>query len=411
MEAQDSLSKKLVQGLPGYKKFLLSFYRANAFDRFSSPLKKGDYWYYTANFGGLLNQNILYRTRNLDSKYPEVFLNPNELSPGGVDQVDGWIFSPDNSLMAFVSTKNETDYGYIGFRNISNGQPFDTVLRYTVRYLGEPIFEWQDEGVIYTHYDNPNLEWTTAGRNNDAFPMKMSRSFHRFGTPQSEDIACGSVDIDPSKPPPNIPPVCIPKRLASQVLSKRDVERDDEECEEWEEVSEEPAAPFMNDRIARIAPKIGAASWRSCDEAPPTIRLRKALMDPSSSQTFYRHPASPISQASGESVSSSMTIEEAEMLVMGVTPVKWTEEGVFVGQVVVRGGEGGVKERVMSIYKTAAGAPRFRLLGVDEEERNEDGMVTAYEVLGEHEEYTLDETHLIDREEGFMFVTYIADVT
>ncbi|KAI8849119.1 prolyl oligopeptidase family-domain-containing protein [Chytridium lagenaria] len=379
MNAQDTLAKTVVQGLPGYKKFLLEFYRANAFDRFSSPLKKGDYWYYTANFGGHLNQNILYRTKDLDNKFPEIFLNPNELSPKGVDQVDGWTFSPDNSLFAFVSTKNETDYGYIGFRNVSNGQPFDIYLRYTARYIGNLAFEWHPDGVTYMHFENPNLEWTTAGRNNDPFPMNMRRSFHRFGTPQSEDIDCGSIDIDPTKPAPPLPPVCT--RKSSTLTDSR-------------------SQTYTSDRIVSIAGNTGARS-----ASLETIRLRRAA---AASHTFYQHPVSLAAEIGGASMSSALSNEEMEMLIMGVTPVRWIEEGIFVGQIEAGGDAAGFGKRVMSIYKTAFGASRFRLLGVYEEE---DGEVNAIEVLPEHEKYTLDEVYVIDKEKGYVLVTYIADVT
>ncbi|KAJ3100610.1 hypothetical protein HDU97_002098 [Phlyctochytrium planicorne] len=411
MEEQDSLSQGIVQGLPGYKKFMLSFLRVNSFDRFSSPIRKGDYWYYTANFGGLLNQNVLYRTKDLESQYPEEFLNPNNLSPNGVDQVDGWTFSPDGSLFAFVATKNETDYGWIGFRNVSNGQPFDTVLRYSVRYLGDLTFEWRDDGVVYTHYDNPKLEWTTAGRNNDPFPMKMRRSFHRFGTSDAEDVDCGPIIIDPSKPLP-VPPVC--KKGWKDLVLRRS------EGDDVVYVKEEDLATMDGD-VWDCEEVVEVVDAERVQVVPGYMRMREAVLDlkdfsegkrlklrPAGSfeDEFFRYPVDVAEVAPGR----DMDLVDYESVVMGVDPVRWMEEGVFVGRLQLGNGEG-VKERFVSVYKTAFGAERFRLVGVLEDEGN-GGDMNAFEILPEHEEYTLDEVHVVGKEKGgFVFVTYIADVT
>ncbi|KAJ3110149.1 hypothetical protein HDU96_006873 [Phlyctochytrium bullatum] len=415
--AQDKLAGR-VRELRGYSKFKKAFYDTVAFDRFTSPLYLRGWWFYYANFGGLNNQNVLYRARNLSDTKPEVFLDPNQLSPNGVDQVDGFSFSPDGERFAFLSTKNETDYGYIAFLNTTTGTPIDTRLRFIVRYLGSPAFEWQRTGVLYTRYPAPaNLSWTDAGRNNDAFPLSARRAFHRFGTSQSEDLDCGPAYVDPRLPTqPKLPPACRPAAVrraeeeAARVVRRETEEEkeEEEECEEWEIVRETPKAKpktYLEDRVASVVPRGGGDV--SALASAPSILLRATHRDLSTPPTFHRQPSSLFTAATPFDA-----IHDAEVLtVLGGREIDWKAEGMPVGQVDMRGRDGewggGEGRGVMTLYKTAVGAGRGRVVGVVEGEEG----VKAYEVLPEHERWVLDDVKVVSKEEGYVFVTYLDDVT
>jgi prolyl oligopeptidase len=51
------------------------------YPKYSSPFKKGEYYYFYKN-DGLQNQAVLYRQKGLDAA-PEVFIDPNSMSKDG----------------------------------------------------------------------------------------------------------------------------------------------------------------------------------------------------------------------------------------------------------------------------------------------------------------------------------------
>ncbi|TPX63847.1 hypothetical protein SpCBS45565_g06317 [Spizellomyces sp. 'palustris'] len=206
---QSDLSLKYIKSLPDRELFKRSFREINRFDRYGTPFKKGEYWYYFANLQGQNAQSILYRTKDLQDKKPEIFLDPNTLSPQGVDRVDSWVFSPDLSKFAYLVTKNETDYSWVGFVDVKSRKPFDTFLRYVIRSMDPYYFRWASDGtgVTYARYKTPKgLSWDDAGRNNDLFPDQYDLYFHKFGTSIGTDKVCeasvcpGALSFAPERP-------------------------------------------------------------------------------------------------------------------------------------------------------------------------------------------------------------------
>ncbi|KAJ3163997.1 hypothetical protein HK101_000542 [Irineochytrium annulatum] len=352
---QDTLAKNYVRSLPEYQRFKRIYTETSRFTRYTPPMKHGEYWYYSINHGGAHNQNILYRSKDLSDPKPTMFLNPNTLSPNGVDQVDGWSFSPDGTLFAFVATKNETDYGWVGFLDVSTGERVDTELLYTVRYLGRASFEWTDKGVLYTAYPDPGLPLSDAGRNNDPFPSKLSRRFHKFNTSREADLDCGPADIDPTLPPED--PACRSPSVAAEVA------RDG------------PKTAWV--------PSVGGGKGKGRE-----VRLVRQQMG-----GFMPYPSSWAAERGGGDA-AEMAYGRLEFELFGHEPA---DAAIYVATV------GDVE-----VYKTAVDAPRFRLIGVALA-KGADGRSEAFELLGEHEEYVLDEPHVIDKN-GTMLITYIADV-
>lgn len=153
---QNNLTLSILRTLPDRDAFRSAFEEINRFDRIGTPFKDGGWWYYFMNPRGELPQSILYRAKSLEDQHPTVFLDPNELSPNGVDRVDGYSFSPDGKRFAYVVTKNETDYAWMGFLDVQNGTGFDGILRYVVRSVDEFRFRWAEDGsgVAYTVSSN-----------------------------------------------------------------------------------------------------------------------------------------------------------------------------------------------------------------------------------------------------------------
>ncbi|KAJ1558161.1 hypothetical protein HK096_003236, partial [Nowakowskiella sp. JEL0078] len=141
-------------------------------------------------------QPMLYRTLNLNTPGKIVF-NPNNVVKDGIDIVDAVSFSPDGKKLGYQMTKNETDYAIIGFIDLETLKNIDFILQYSIRSLEDNAFAWASDGtgVIFTRFKKPpNLSFTDAGRNNDLFPYSLERVFHYWGVHPDFDIVCVSED-------------------------------------------------------------------------------------------------------------------------------------------------------------------------------------------------------------------------
>ncbi|KAI9102861.1 prolyl oligopeptidase family-domain-containing protein [Phlyctochytrium arcticum] len=189
---QNSLAKKYLGDLKDRDTFKSAFEKIIAYDRIAAPFKNGEYYYYFFNSKASNPQSILYRTKDIDSKQPEVFLDPLTVSPNGVDKVDQWGFSEDGTKFAYVTTKNETDYAFMSFLDVKTAKPFDTVLRFASRFSS---FKFMENGIQYERAKAPEgLSWEEAGINNNIYHEEVGLTeqtwFHKWGTPQSEDRLC-----------------------------------------------------------------------------------------------------------------------------------------------------------------------------------------------------------------------------
>ena len=69
------------------------------YEKVSSPRQVGDYYFVFRN-DGLQNQSVLYILDSLEDDDPEVFLDPNALSPDGTVALSSIAFSKDGKYMA-----------------------------------------------------------------------------------------------------------------------------------------------------------------------------------------------------------------------------------------------------------------------------------------------------------------------
>ncbi|KAJ3092977.1 hypothetical protein HK102_013767 [Quaeritorhiza haematococci] len=309
-----------------------------AYDRWGSPFKRGDYYYYFANLGGLNNHSSIYRTRNLfdSDANAQLFLDPVKL-PENLDQIDvtdGYNFSPDNKYFAFIMTKTETDYGWIGVLNVTTGERLPDELRYALRRSSDIEWAKDGSGFVYYRFDAPqNLTWDEAGRNNDLIASTIKRFFHRFGDSQSEDVRC---DDDEGE---TIEPLCN-----STVLDKGEPD---------------VAGPASSEpRFAKI--------FLDGTLAGPDDRRDE-------SQTLL------IKLPSRKTKSRFLPYQQLldDMDGMPEIPPFAAEDDPFdtsfIGQ-----GPGGV-----FYYQTAAGASNYRVIGVKPSQQDEDGVVDAVTVIPE----------------------------
>ena len=146
------------------------------YPRYSTPMKKGDYYYFFKN-DGLQNQSVLYRQKSLDDT-PEVFLDPNTFSTDGTVALGACSFSKDNRYMAYTISSAGSDWTEIYVMDTETGEKLDDHLQW-IKFSDAA---WKSDGFYYSRYDDPG---TTGQFSNQNQFHKLY--YHTLGTPQSSD--------------------------------------------------------------------------------------------------------------------------------------------------------------------------------------------------------------------------------
>ena len=179
------------------------------YPKYGSPFKKGNWYYFTKN-DGLQNQAVLYRqsaaqgagdashsaatvARDIPDAVPEVFFDPNQLSPDGTIALGGIFFSKSGKYVGYTISSSGSDWSeaYIkeadapGFSAAASpdadapGLPADHL-----RWLKFTGLAWKgDEGFYYSRYPEPDEKARLVGQNE-----YQKVYYHRVGTPQSENL-------------------------------------------------------------------------------------------------------------------------------------------------------------------------------------------------------------------------------
>ncbi len=146
------------------------------YERYSTPWKKGDYYFYYKN-DGMQNQSVLYVKEGLDGE-PRVFLDPNEMSAEGLISISRIGISKDARYMAYSTSTGGSDWNEIFVKEIATGEMLDDHLKW-VKFSG---ISWEGNGFYYSRYDAPQEGQELSGSNE-----YQKVYYHRLGTPQEED--------------------------------------------------------------------------------------------------------------------------------------------------------------------------------------------------------------------------------
>ena len=146
------------------------------YPRFSSPVRAGEYYFFSKN-DGLQNQPVIYVQKGLEGT-PEVFIDPNALSADGTVRANLAGFSPDFKYVAIARGEAGSDWSEIRVREIATKRELPDV----VRWLKFSETAWLKDGFFYGGYDKPapGLELTAKNEFEKVF-------FHRLGDPQEKD--------------------------------------------------------------------------------------------------------------------------------------------------------------------------------------------------------------------------------
>lgn len=147
------------------------------FERFSTPVKRGNSYFYTRN-SGLQNQSPLYVREGLNGE-ARVLIDPNEWADDGATALSGWVPSPDGSKILYSVQDGGTDWRILRVLDVASGE----VLGDEVRWAKFTSLAWiGDDSFLYSRFPEP-----AEGEDFQALNYNHAVYLHRLGLPQIAD--------------------------------------------------------------------------------------------------------------------------------------------------------------------------------------------------------------------------------
>lgn len=186
VEEQNRVTFAYLEKIPYREKIRQRIKDINNYPRMSQPIRAGEYYFFYKN-DGLQNQSVIYIQKGLEGQ-PEVFIDPNQLSPDGTVRIGLAGFSNDFRYVAISRSEAGSDWSEIRVIEIATRQELPDRIRW-VKFSGAA---WYKDGFFYSGYDKPAEGEELRARN------EFQKVFyHKLGDPQEKDVV---VYQDPKNP-------------------------------------------------------------------------------------------------------------------------------------------------------------------------------------------------------------------
>jgi len=146
------------------------------YERYSSPFKRGDKYYYFKN-DGLQNQSVLYAIEGLTGD-GKVVLDPNTFSEDGTTSLGGFSFNEEGTLLAYMISEGGSDWRTAQILDLKTMNTLDDKIEW-IKFSG---LSWKDDGFFYSRYPVADEEDELSAKNEN-----HSVYYHKIGTTQDED--------------------------------------------------------------------------------------------------------------------------------------------------------------------------------------------------------------------------------
>jgi len=186
VEAQNKVTFAYLDKIPYRRKIKERLTALYNYPKYSSPSRRGDYFFYTKN-DGLQNQSVWYRQKGLDGA-AEVLLDPNKLSADGTTRLGSVALSKDGKYLAYGVSQGGSDWNDVYILDTATKQ----LSTDHIQWMKSSGISWQGSGFYYSRYPAPEKghELTAKNENHQVY-------YHKIGTPQSADTL---VYEDPANP-------------------------------------------------------------------------------------------------------------------------------------------------------------------------------------------------------------------
>ena len=147
------------------------------YEKMGLPFMVKDKTYFFRN-NGLQNQSVLYQATRTDDITRDAItvLDPNTLSDDGTVALQQLNFSHDGRYLAYVITRNGSDWNEIFVLDTETGQ----TLPDHITWAKFTDAQWLGDGFFYSAYDAPEDARSSKNEFHKVF-------YHRLGTPQTAD--------------------------------------------------------------------------------------------------------------------------------------------------------------------------------------------------------------------------------
>ena len=174
--AQNTVTFDYLSKIPYRDGFKKRIEELSNYAKFSSPQKKGDWFYFYKN-DGLQNQSVLYRQKGLGGA-PELVLDPNKLTKEGTTRLIGFVLDKEGKYAAWGISKGGSDWQEYYVRDMQTGND----LADTISWVKVSGIAWQGNGFYYSRYPATakGKELSTKNENHQVW-------YHVVGTKQSAD--------------------------------------------------------------------------------------------------------------------------------------------------------------------------------------------------------------------------------
>jgi len=147
------------------------------YPRMSQPVRAGNYYFFYKN-SGLQNQSVIYVQKGLEGQ-PEVFIDPNQVSPDGTVRISLSGFSPDFRYVAIIRSEAGSDWSEIRVMEIATKKELPDRIKW-VKFSGA---SWYKDGFFYSGYEKPAAGQELVARNE-----YQKVFYHKLGEPQEKDL-------------------------------------------------------------------------------------------------------------------------------------------------------------------------------------------------------------------------------
>jgi prolyl oligopeptidase len=176
IQAENNVTFAYLEKIPYREKIRQRITEIYNYPKYSSPFRAGDYYFFYKN-DGLQNQSVVYIQKGLEGK-PEVFLDPNKLSPDGTVRIGLVDFSNDNRYVAISRSEAGSDWQQLRVMEVESKKELSDVIQW-VKFSGAA---WQGKGFYYSGYSKPEKGQELTARN-----AYQKIYYHKLGDPQEKD--------------------------------------------------------------------------------------------------------------------------------------------------------------------------------------------------------------------------------
>ncbi len=179
IEDQNRVTFGYLQNIPERGRILARLTKLWNYERFSSPEKLGNRYFFARN-DGLQNQSVIYMAESADGVPVEV-INPNKWTEDGTIALDGTELSPDGRYMAYARAVAGSDWSEWFVRDLATGQDLPDKLSWIK--FSDVAWTPDGKGFFYSRFPKPpeGQEFQALNKNAQVF-------YHRAGSPQSADV-------------------------------------------------------------------------------------------------------------------------------------------------------------------------------------------------------------------------------